>query len=206
MTTAATYHTAKGTASCSFSIVGSSQRATCCRTVVGLHAQKFRRNRTYSTSREFICRASVSRESAGKESDSASYDIPPLVVSVDATRRRSDRLAAILGVIALLFWGYRSRTQIAGWITANVYKLDIPGCLGLLTTVAGVTVFCKERFYMFWGQQQRRLACVDAIPAMARDITILKQDVSTLKQDVTVIKDDVAEIKNMMSRRSWFKL
>lgn len=81
----------------------------------------------------------------------------------------------------------------------NIHKLDIPGCLTLLTTVAGLTVFCNNRLYLFWGKQQTRLACVDIIPVLATDM-------ASTKQDVAVIKRDVAAIKDLLERRPWFRL
>ncbi len=133
------------------------------------------------------------------------YNIPPLVVEVDATRRETDKRAAILAVVAILIWGYRLHAQIAGWFSLNLHKLDIPGCLAILTTVATVAVYCKDRFALFWGRQQRRLACVDVIPDLARDVSTLKQDVVDIKQDVKDIKKDIKDIKDMIAAKPWYR-
>ncbi len=158
------------------------------------------------------CHASEPQDPVEDASYKNLYNIPPLIVQVDATRKRTDNWAAVLAVVSILIWGFRWHAQIAGWFSLNLHKLDIPGCLGILTTVATAAVYCKDRFALFLGRQQRRLACVDVIPDLASDVSTLKQDVaniktdiSTLKQDVTDIKTDVKVIKDMIASRAWFR-
>lgn len=83
----------------------------------------------------------------------------------------------------MCIWGYRWHAQTARWFSLNLHKLVIPGCLGTLITMATVAGYCKDRFALFWGRQQSRLACVDVIPTLASDVGTLKQDVADIKKD-----------------------
>ena len=153
----------------------------------------------------FRCHASESQDTAEDASNREPCGILPLFVQADATRRRTDRLAAILVVVALFFWGCRWHSQIARWLSIHLHKLDMLVCLGVLTTMASVALYCQGRFALFWGRQQRRLACIDVIPALASDVGILKQDVADIKQDVVEIKKDITDIKDMLAARPWFR-
>ncbi len=135
------------------------------------------------------CHASEPQTTAKEANNSNIYNIPPLVVEDDATRRETDKRAAILAVVTILLWGYCWHVQIARWFSLNMLKLDVPSCLATTATVAAVALYSKDRFALFWGRQQRRLVCVDVIPDLARDVSTLKQDVIDIKNDVKDIKD-----------------
>ncbi len=55
------------------------------------------------------------------------------------------------------------------------------------------------------GRQQRRLACIDVIPDLARDVSTLKQDMVDIKQDVKDIKQDIKDIKDMLAAKPWHR-
>lgn len=92
---------------------------------------------------------SLSQDRAEVASSKDLYNIPPLIVQDDATRRRMDKWAAVLAVVAMCIWGYRWHAQIARWFSLNLHKLVIPGCLGILITMATVAGYCKDRFALF---------------------------------------------------------
>ena len=102
----------------------------------------------------------------------------------------------------LLWWllrsvgSYRWHSQIARWLSIHLHKLVMLVCLGQLSTMASVALYCQGTFALFWGRWQRRLACVDVVPALASDVGILKQDVADIKQDVAGIKKDVTDKKD----------
>ena len=188
------------TAPCSFAVAGISQGATCwksSRTFALTHTRKVRRVRTSVNTVRLRCQASESRDSAGNVCNNP-YNIPPLAVTVEASRQKTDRLVSFLGLIAVLFLIYRARVQITAWLTT------LPGWLALLTAAFTVAVRFQRCWDKFWGQQQRRLICVDDIPVMASDVATLRKDVETLTEDMSTVKGDLEEIKQML-RRPWFK-
>lgn len=200
------------TAPCSFAVAGVSQGATCwksSRTFALTRTRKVRRFRTFANTVTLRRQASESRDFAGNVCNP--YNIPPLAVTVEALRQQTDRLASFLGVIAVLFLIYRSRVQITAWLTTQIYILDVPGWLALLTAAFTVAAWFQKCWDKFWGQQQRRLICFDVIPVMASDVATLRKDVETLRKDVgtltvdmSKVKGDLEEIKQLLGR-PWFK-
>lgn len=157
------------------------------------------------------CHASEPQGTAKDANSNNIYNIPPPVVVDDATRRRSDKWAAILAVVTILLWGYWRHVQIARWFSLSMHKLDIPGCLATIFAVAAVAVYCKDRVALFWGRQQRslpssrRLACIDVTPDLARDVSTLKQDLFDIKKDVKDIKIVLKDIKDRLAAKPWYR-
>ena len=165
--------------------------ASCGRSKISLTSKPIRQH-------TLRCHASEPQDSAKDANSNNVYNIPPPVVEDDATRRETDKWAAIFAVVTILLWSYRWHAQFAGCFSLSMHKLDIAGCLAITATVAAVAVCCKDRFALFWGRQQTTLACIDVIPDLARDV-------STLKQDVADIKKVVKDIKDMIAAKPWYR-
>lgn len=90
--------------------------------------------RQYTSKRQ----ASESEDMAEDASNKKTYDTPLLIVQADATFRRTDRWAAMYYSVGSCRW----RSQIARWLSIHLHKLDMRVCLGQLSTMASVALYC----------------------------------------------------------------